>query len=113
MDKMALIVHNGSSGPTHRMRVGDKRKAKIDILMFFLIKYPHTLATTTTTDTPGGVPETMAPVGGDPNLFVHTYSKYIHTHPFSVQIWAKSRRVWPRHRLSPGCPTSMPEENSG
>ena len=41
MDKMALIVHNGSSGPTHHMRVDDNCRAKINILnLFFQDKIP-------------------------------------------------------------------------
>jgi len=40
MDKIALIVTGGSSGPTHHMRVGDRRKTKINIPnFFFIIKY--------------------------------------------------------------------------
>ena len=90
MDKMALIVPSGSSGPTHRMRVGDTwEHGQNKYSKFFVtIIYPRTLATSTTSDTPGCMQKTTVAAGGDPNLFVYRLDSniYRHSHLFSADL---------------------------
>lgn len=103
MDKMVLIAPSGSSGSTHHMRVGDRRKAKINIPnFFFTIKYPRTLATSITTDSPDRVSERMASVGGDQNLFVcrpgsetHAHSRFFSTDLGEIEDHLAATQVEP------------------
>ena len=76
MDKMALIVDNGSSDPTHHMRVGDRRKAKINFLHFLSQGEISAPTGHVNNDRPLGCAlQTMALAGRDLNLSVYPQLK--------------------------------------
>ena len=97
-------------GPTHRMRVDDRRN---NPNFFFYDRIPKHSGYVNIRH--AWVYTRLDVVGqrGPKSVCLPLDSKARAIHTISAQIWVKSRSTWLRRKSSPGDPTSMPEGSSG